>query len=200
MRRHLGTLLITTGLVLIFWPVVTWAYGLYWQQKLARAWPRAARPRRATGAGSRAGETASPAEPAPIARLDVPRIHLQAMVVDGTDPVSLRRGPAHLPDTCRPGESGNCVIAAHRDGWFRDLQKLQQGDPVDIATEDCAYEYVVEEKRAVEPDRADLLRTGEYPRLTLVTCTGPGYPHSTQRLLVFCHLSQVQPLALLTGE
>ena len=31
MRRHLGTLLIAAGLLLMSWPVVTWAYGIYWQ-------------------------------------------------------------------------------------------------------------------------------------------------------------------------
>jgi hypothetical protein len=40
-RRFLGGLLVTTGLVLMAWPVVTWAYGLYWQERMIRAFPRA---------------------------------------------------------------------------------------------------------------------------------------------------------------
>src|SRR5207248_2741174 len=156
MRRHFGTLLITTGLLTMSWPVVTWAYGLYWQQKLASAWAQA-RPGGSV-ASSPPGTTASqPAEPLPFARLEIPAIRLGVMVVDGVDGVSLRRGPGHLPRTCGPGESGDCVIAAHRDGWFRDLQRIQPGDPVFLASQDCAYEYVVDEKRVVLPDRADLL-------------------------------------------
>lgn len=193
MRRHLGTFLITTGLLLMSWPVVTWAYGIYWQRKLTVAW---AQHRAAPGSAPLTGGDAagSAAAPLPFARLEVPSIHLQAMVVDGIDAVALRRGPGHLPQTSGPGETGDCVIAAHRDGWFRDLQGVQPGDPVYLASQDCAYEYVVDEKRVVLPDRADMLRTGDYPRLTLITCTGPGYPHSTERLLVFCHLHAAAPL------
>src|SRR5207248_1515731 len=103
------------------WPVVTWAYGFYWQRKLSAAWA-APRPGSATRAPGGAAEPA--VEPLPFARLEVPSIHLQATVVDGIDAVALRRGPGHLPKTCGPGESGDCVIAAHRDGWFRDLQQI----------------------------------------------------------------------------
>src|SRR5438874_10173925 len=164
MRRHLGTLLIAAGLLLMSWPVVTWAYGIYWQQKLARTWG-AATATRSVAAASRADATSASPDPAPFARLEVPAINLKAMVVQGVDAVSLRRGPGHLLQTSGPGETGDCVIAAHRDGWFRDLQRLQPGDPVYLASRDCAYEYLVEEKRVVNPDRADLLRTGDYPRL-----------------------------------
>src|SRR5438874_10505577 len=105
MRRHLGRILVTTGLLLMSWPVVTWAYGLYWQRKLTVAW---AQHRTGPGSAARtAGDAAAVAsDPPPFARLEVPSIHLQAMVVDGIDAVALRRGPGHLPQTCGPGESG----------------------------------------------------------------------------------------------
>ena len=50
------------------------------------------------------------------------------------------------------------------------------------------YTYTVWKKRVVDPNRTDLLDQGPSPVLTLITCTGPGYPHSRYRLLVFCRL------------
>jgi sortase A len=196
MRRHLSTLLISAGLLLMAWPALTWGYGVYWQAKLHREWDaRRAAPAAAAEQPEREGEagaSTAPVTPA-IARLTIERIGLDAMVVEGMDGVSLRRGPGHLPGTVRPGEDGNCVIAAHRDGWFRRLEEVQPRDIVFLDPGgDCAYEYVVVEKRVVDPDRADLLATGTFPTLTLITCTGPGYPHSAYRLLVFCKLQSTR--------
>src|SRR5207248_769881 len=65
-------------------------------------------------------EPAVPPAP-PFARLRIERIGLQVFVVEGIDAAALRRGPGHLPGTVGPGESGNCGIASHRDGWFARL-------------------------------------------------------------------------------
>jgi sortase A len=127
-----------------------------------------------------------------LARLRIGRIGLDAIVVEGVSRVALRQGPGRLPTTGFPGENRNCAIAAHRDGWFRRLPDVRAGDPVWVETPGRRYEYVVEEKRVVTPDRGDLLRRGPNPVLTLITCTGPGYPRSTHRLLVFCRLRTVQ--------
>ena len=110
------------------------------------------------------------------------------MVIEGVDGVALRRGPGHLPTTGLPGERRNCAIAAHRDGWFQRLPEVRVGDAVHVQTMEGAYEYVVGEKKVVTPDRSDLLNRGRKPYLTLITCTGPGYPRSAYRLLVFCKL------------
>ena len=195
MRRHLGTLLIAAGLLLAAWPVVTWAYGYYWQERLAHEWAStaAAPARELPGEAPWETEEEETTPPKPFVRLRIERIGLDTIVLDGVGPTALRRGPGHLPETRRPGESGNCAIAAHRDGWFRRLPELEVGDVVDVETPDCAYEYVVDEKRVVEPHRTDLLLTGEYPMLTLITCTGPRHPYSIHRLLVFCHLQAARP-------
>jgi sortase A len=206
MRRHLGILLIAAGLVVMAWPVVTWAYGIYWQERLAsdlqrihtealpgetaapvtsavlqQAVPRSAR------------STAAVANGSAFVRLWIKRIDLDALVVEGDDSLSLRRGPGHLPATGYPGENRNCVIAAHRDGWFRRLHEVKTGDPVWLESRDHLFKYTVEDKQIVLPNRADLLDQGTNPILTLVTCTGANYPHSKYRLLVFCRLQGIYP-------
>ncbi len=198
--------MIAAGLVVMAWPVVTWAYGIYWQERLSSDLParsRAADPgalvaSRAAEAVQRAvprsaRSTAAVANGSAFVRLWIKRIDLDALVVEGDDAVSLRRGPGHLPSTGYPGENRNCVIAAHRDGWFRRLHEVKTGDPVWLETRDNLFKYTVEDKKTVLPHRADLLEQGANPILTLVTCTGPNYPHSKYRLLVFCRLQGIYP-------
>lgn len=121
-----------------------------------------------------------------FARLHIDRIGLRAVVVEGDDDAALRKGPGHLPDSGLPWESRNCAVAAHRDAWFRRLPELRVGDRVRLETRAAVYDYAVESRKVVTPDRADLLDRGSHPDLTLITCTGPGYPQSRYRLLVFC--------------
>ena len=129
----------------------------------------------------------------PFARLSIKRIGLDAIVVEGTDRISLRRGPGHLPNTGIPGESRNCAFAAHRDGWFLRLPEVRSGDAVTVDTKQGRYIYTVGSRQVVNPNRVDLLDQGPRPVLTLITCTGSGYPHSKQRLLVFCSLKTAYP-------
>lgn len=214
MRRHLGILMVAAGLIVMAWPMVTWAYGLYWQERLASDLPRvhgadpeslalrnhgtqnpevslAAALRRAVPKSARS--TAAVASGSAFVRLWIKRIDLDVLVVEGDDDLSLRRGPGHLPATGFPGENRNCVIAGHRDAWFRRLHEVKKGDPVWLETRDYLFKYTVEEEQVVLPNRVDLLDRGANPILTLVTCTGPDYPHSKYRLLVFCRLRGIYP-------
>lgn len=107
--------------------------------------------------------------PATIGRLEIPRIGLNVMVLNGADSSKLRRGAGWLPETGRPG-SGNAVIAAHRDTHFRPLRQIRKGDLVRITTLDARYNYRVEWTAVLDPaDTGVLEPTGE-PALTLVTC------------------------------
>ena len=61
-----------------------------------------------------------------IARLRIPRIDADDVVVEGTNPDDLRHGP---------GAPGTAAIAGHRTTYgapFRHLDKLRAGDPVTI--------------------------------------------------------------------
>lgn len=203
----LGPILVTTGLAVMSWPVVTWVYGLYWQERLARSFPQetavsvqatvaAPLPTVVQNAPVKRSKPRkqTPSKPKPLrageafARLRIGRIGLSAIVVEGADRLSLRKGPGHLSQTGRPGERRNCAIAAHRDAWFERLHEVRPGDTVWVESTASQYEYVVAETRVVTPDRGDLLNRGAVPVLTLITCTGPGYPRSRYRLLVFCNL------------
>lgn len=128
------------------------------------------------GPAEETGATASPAPGALIGRIRVPRIGLDAAVFEGTTPGVLRRGPGHVPGTALPGAGGNCVVAAHRDSFFRALSRARAGDRLVFQSEGegIAREYRLAQSRIVAPTAVEVLETTAGEQLTLVTC----YPFS----------------------
>jgi sortase A len=110
----------------------------------------------------------------PIAALSIPRIHLSAMVLHGSDTQTLRRGPGHLENTAFPGEPGNVVIAGHRDTFFWSLQNIHLGDDIFLDTSEGPSQYRVTSARVVNPNEVSVLAPTDDPVLTLITC----YPFS----------------------
>jgi len=106
----------------------------------------------------------------PLAILRIPGIGLEVPVLDGVDELTLNRGVGHIPDTARPGESGNAGIAGHRDGFFRGLKDVAVGDPIELETLASRRTYRIDRISIVEQSRVDVLDATTAPTLTLVTC------------------------------
>jgi sortase A len=112
-----------------------------------------------------------PSGPLPyIGRLEVPRLRMSVMVLDGVDNRTLRRGAGHIPGTAWPGQAGNVAVAGHRDTFFRALEGIQKNDRISFQMTNGDYEYVVESIRIVEPNAVDVLANPGHPVLTLITC------------------------------
>ncbi len=105
-----------------------------------------------------------------VGRIEIPRLGLTAMIIEGTTGRALRRGVGHIGPTAFPGERGNVGLAGHRDTFFRRLRNVAKGDSIRISTPDGIFEYRVEWVMIVDSDRSDLLRATRAPVLTLVTC------------------------------
>jgi sortase A len=105
-----------------------------------------------------------------VGRLDIPRLNLSTIVFEGADQDVLDRGAGHLPGTALPGNSGNAVLAAHRDTFFRPLRDIRVGDLIRIHQPRGDQEYIVQSARVVEPDEVDVLNPTPDPALTLITC------------------------------
>jgi sortase A len=109
-----------------------------------------------------------------IGRIEIPRLLLSAVVLEGTDKTTLRRAVGHIPGTALPGEAGNVGLSGHRDTFFRPLKDLRIKDEVQLSTLKGNFEYEVESLRVVEPDNVGVLASSGENVLTLVTC----YPFS----------------------
>jgi sortase A len=105
-----------------------------------------------------------------IGRIEIPRLLLSAVVVEGIGNATLRRAVGHIPGTALPGQPGNVGISGHRDTFFRPLKDLQIKDQIQFSTLKGNFKYEVESLRVVEPNNVGVLaRSGENV-LTLVTC------------------------------
>ena len=110
------------------------------------------------------------AAPAPLAVLRIPRLHLEVPVLEGTDEWTLDRAVGHLEGTPAPGGPGNVAIAGHRDGFFRVLKDIREGDVMELAVLGGVQRYRVERLSVVGPDDVGVLAPTAAPTLTLVTC------------------------------
>jgi sortase A len=109
-----------------------------------------------------------------IGRLEIPRIGLSVVVLDGDDAHTLRLGAGLIPGTAWPAQTGNVAIAAHRDTFFRGLREIRTGDLIRLLTMSGRYTYRVEFTEIVASNRTDVLNPTIHPTLTLITC----YPFS----------------------
>jgi sortase A len=105
-----------------------------------------------------------------FAKLSIPRLDSQWIVVEGADRQELRVGPGHLIQTALPGSRGNCVIAGHRDTQFRALQNVKMGEEISIEIEGRTFVYRVTDRRVVSPTDNHPLKPTTTSSLTLVTC------------------------------
>lgn len=83
---------------------------------------------------------------APVAVIDIPALGTHEVVVEGTDPTTLKKGPGHRRDTVLPGQAGISVIMARAAGYggpFGNLQSLQPGTEFSVVTGQGYHVYSV---------------------------------------------------------
>ena len=107
----------------------------------------------------------------PVGRLTVPGLGISRIVLAGASGESLAFGPGHLFGSSMPGNTGNIVIAGHRDTHFRFLQELKPGDEIRLQTQSGATNsYRVCDIRIIVQDDYKYLYPSGTNILTLVTC------------------------------
>jgi sortase A len=106
----------------------------------------------------------------PIGRIEIPRLNISVMVLEGTAPKTLRVAAGHINGTALPGTTGNVSIAAHRDTFFRPLREVRPQDGILIMTAYGTFRYVVDAIEIVDPSDVQVLHRTSDPELTLVTC------------------------------
>lgn len=130
-----------------------------------------------------------------LAKIEIPRIGVNDIVVAGVDTGDLKRGPGHFPDTPLPGQLGNAAIAGHRTTYgqpFRNVDKLQVGDEIRMTTLSGVFVYKVTGQAIVEPSDYQVVATTDptVANLTLTSC----HPVFTarQRIVIFSELDRTE--------
>ena len=105
-----------------------------------------------------------------IGRLEISRVGISVIVVEGTSDSTLRRAAGHISGTALPGEPGNVGIAAHRDTLFRPLQGIGIDDVITLSALGGEFRYRVVSTNVVSPSDVAVLNPADREMLTLVTC------------------------------
>jgi sortase A len=108
--------------------------------------------------------------PPTLAILRIPRLGLEVPVHDGTTDAVLDLAAGLIEETARPGTPGNVAIAAHRDGYFRVLKDIKEGDTLVLDTPVAEEHYRVEWIKITTPDDVSVIQPTPGHAVTLVGC------------------------------
>lgn len=190
--KRLGIILMLLGLVVVLYVPATWLWGWYEQRGLhddfnqgvvsslntnqelidrlegQAEWEKIKQLAIAAQASLQTEQT--------IALLEIPKIGVNAVVVEGTGDGSLRKGIGHLEETPLPGKEGNFALAGDRVLWggpFLNLDDLGAGDTIMLKTTYAQFEYTVSSSNITVPEDTSVLGGVGRDQITLITCDPP---------------------------
>jgi LPXTG-site transpeptidase (sortase) family protein len=201
--RSLGEVMITFGvIVLLFAAYEVWGTTAVigdhqndLDQQLAQDWDEPA-------ADPTVGPTPTASAPGPptgIARLYIPKLDKQWVVVEGVTQKAIRYAPGHYPSSADPGQVGNFAVAGHRNrATFWRLDELNVGDAIVVETKKEWFVYKVTRSHIVKPSAIEVVAPvpgkpgvkATTAMLTLTTCN-PKFDNY-QRLIIHAQLSREQ--------
>ncbi|MGH9678557.1 MAG: class D sortase [Candidatus Acidiferrales bacterium] len=173
--RWSARILLLIGVILLTWCAYVWTdarvYETLESERLETvAASRALNPPPVPDAGVVKSPHAKPTIGSVLGRIDIPRIGVSVMVLEGDNARIFRRAAGHVEGTSEPGEPGNAAIAAHRDTFFRPLRNIRENDIIRFTGETQSYSYRVESVEVVGPEDMQILADAPQPTLTLITC------------------------------
>jgi sortase A len=114
---------------------------------------------------------------APVARLRVPAIHLDVIVVEGVGMKQLAEGPGHYPMSAPIGKPGVTAVAGHSSGWgapFMKFDRLLEGMVVIFDVKNHEYRYLIVKRGLVQAKDVWVLKGDPWSnarsKLVLTTC------------------------------
>ncbi len=197
--RVSGELLITLGLVVLLFAGYE-VYGKTWEINAEQG-----RLTQALDAKWDHGGNAAPTvhdEPIPgegIARLHIPTLGKNWVVVQGVSQADIKRAPGHYPSSQMPDQLGNFAIAGHRTpAIFWDVDKLAKGEWLVLETRSAWFVYKIYQSQIVLPTKISVVSANpDHPGaratrkiLTLTTCN-PKWDNY-QRLVIHAEQVRVQ--------
>ena len=216
MRHRLGTLLLVIGVGVLAWAATvyfwkdpfTTAYTAYEQRQLASnldeqfdSWRPNREPVSESGEPTKRDDVSREAkryrlaskDGNAIARIRIPRLDLNLVVVNGTSVSDLRRGPGRHLDTYMPGEHELVYIAGHRTTYgapFGDINELQPGDTITLELPYATIVYRVTRHRIVDDNDVSVLESPHDEQLVLQACHPRFF--ASQRYLVYATPASVK--------
>lgn len=134
------------------------------QHLLQRAWSR-------TLAGETGAKPWPWADTWPVARLIVPSLHIDQIVLEGAYGRTLAFGPGHVESAGVIGSSGTTILTGHRDTHFRFLKRLRLNDVIELdQPTGIRRRYRVAETRIADSRSTSIGIAQGQSQLVLITC------------------------------
>lgn len=112
----------------------------------------------------------------PIAKMVIPRLKKELVLLQGVDPTSLAFSAGVMHQYSKLNRNSPFVVAGHRDTHFRFLQDIKMKDIISLADKNGINQlYQVENMEIVDSQSDDLSINDHDPSLVLITC----YPFDT---------------------
>ena len=130
-----------------------------------------------------------------VGTISIPKVGIDYTMVQGTDELSLEKGPGHYPTTALPGLGRTVAVAGHRTTYlapFRRINELHPGDRITVRMPYGRFVYRVQHTQIVLPTALWVTNDVGYDRLVLSACN-PLYS-AAQRIIVFARLQSEEPL------
>jgi len=109
--------------------------------------------------------------------LVVSKIGVEIPIITGNNESALDRGAWLLPESSTPDIIGNTILAGHRYKYrpphketFYLLDKISEGDLIQIFWQGKEYRYKVISSQVVDPEAVEVLRQTSTATITLITC------------------------------
>ena len=129
-----------------------------------------------------------------VGRLHVPRLDLDAIVVEGTDSATLTKGPGRYTKSYVPGEGELIYIAGHRTTYGAPLariDRLREGDEVRLEVPYGTFVYRVSSHVIVPASDIERLESSGREEIALQACHPRFF--ATERYIVYARPVSVKP-------
>jgi sortase A len=174
-----GVVLLAAAVVMLGYPVYTDFVHNNLQGKLAKELTSPALRQAYLSGSIRTGES--------LTRLEIPKLGVNVVVVQGIDENSLRAGAGHYPETPLPCALGDVAIAGHRTTYgkpFANIDRLAPGDTIILKTPigSCVYRVSLAPFVVLPEDWGVVANTPALHTLTLTACHPKG--SASHRLII----------------
>ncbi len=107
----------------------------------------------------------------PVARLQIPQLDIDQIVLAGDSGQALAFGPGHSAHSAQPGEPGTTIISGHRDTHFQFMADLDIGYQIRLQNNSGQrFHYQVTDTQVVDVRKMMFSNAYKSNELLLVTC------------------------------
>ncbi len=105
-----------------------------------------------------------------VGKLLISEVGIDTIILGDDTSAALEIGPVLVTGSVFPGETGNLILAGHRDTSFRNLAMVETEDTITVNTRNAITDYIVTDRKIIDPEDVRMLEPTDNNCITLITC------------------------------